>query len=491
MKIDAMSCVFPETLWAGTDHSLAVARMAHARLMSAGPWENNPEADDAEDPCSVDPSLQVEDPDAEPPWNYEVQGNVGVITIRGPLVNNDCDWNEYLGVTSYNDIREAAVYGANDNVDALLMCIDSGGGAVSGCSDTARMIRMISEKVKPVYAFSDGTMASAAYWIGSAAKQVYNSDTAILGSVGVITSHMEYSKMYKDMGIGAEVLRAGEFKALANSLEPLTPKARDQIKEQLDGAYGVFISTVAEHRNVTLAVADQQMGQGREFFGIKAVTSGLSDGVSSFDAVISKIQASLDSGAQSSSNSFNSNLDTSPMKRALTVTQIAALAAGATITAEKPPVVEEVKAPVTTAVVVDPPLTAAVAVVEPPQDNAVLAFVQGQLGAAQTEVVNLRVALESEKAKTASLQSAQAGLMAIAAASIRNMRIALNMPNTEYAGLGAEAVVAEHASMNAAFTKAFQAGGVAAPSDTQTEASPVADANRLARVAATMGAKAK
>ena len=142
---------FPEVLWAGTEHSLALAMEAHDRMM-AGAFSDDEEDDD----------------DDEVPFNYSVQGDVGIIAIKGSLTNRDVWYNRYLGVTSYADIRKALMYAASSDVKAIVLDIDSGGGAVSGVADAGNLIKLIDQSVKPIYSFTDGAMCSAAAaWDGS------------------------------------------------------------------------------------------------------------------------------------------------------------------------------------------------------------------------------------------------------------------------------------------------------------------------------------
>jgi ClpP class serine protease len=114
---------FPEALWAGTEHSLSVAAEAHD-VMMAGMFDQ---------PASPVAAA------ADVPYNFSMDGDVGVISIHGPLVNSDSPYNQYRGVTSYADIRRAMVYAATQEaVQAIVLDINSGGGSVSGCAASTR-----------------------------------------------------------------------------------------------------------------------------------------------------------------------------------------------------------------------------------------------------------------------------------------------------------------------------------------------------------------
>ena len=184
-----------DELWAGTEASLDAFLKAQEKSLDL-------KASDYDD--------DDDDEDESIPHLLEVHGNVGVVSIKGPLTNSDSFWNRLFGITSYNDIRAAIIAAASDTeVNAILLDIDSGGGAVNGVMDTASLIRMVNDKVKPVVSFSDGTMASAAYWLGMSAGEVNVSRTAVAGSIGVITTHMEKSKMLKDEGTRSLLARVG------------------------------------------------------------------------------------------------------------------------------------------------------------------------------------------------------------------------------------------------------------------------------------------
>ncbi len=468
--------IFPELIWLGTNHSLDVARDIHGRLMAgtlqAGMFDQDDKTEDK-------------------PFNYSLQGDVGIISITGSLTNKDAWYNRYLGITSYNDIRVALDFAARDaSAKEILLYIDSGGGSVAGVSDTAELIKQIDAKVKPVYSFSDGVMASAAYWLGSSARKVYNSDTALMGSIGVIMTHLEYSKQLKDAGIGVNVLRAGEFKALLNSYEPATKVALEQAGEQLAAAYDIFLTNVAANRGVSKEVVDTKMAQGREFFGAKAVEAGLSDGVLTLDKMVSKMQQRIDKAATPSSNPNNLQNGLNPMKRAMTEQDIAALAAGApALAASVQPTEPEVEQPAAGAAAApeaadDKP--AAVTESQEKKDDGVLAYVQGQLSAAQSEVVDLKVQIKSLEGQLASMKGTHDKLLAIAGGSLRNMKIALNAGALDVSAMSAEAVLAEHEATAKAFHDKFKAGGVAAASDKDAvDSAQKLDPHRMQRIKAT------
>jgi signal peptide peptidase SppA len=429
-----------------------------------------------------------------------VQGDIGVINIRGPLTNRESPLNAVFGITSYGEIRRAVMQAAeNPGVKGILLDIDSGGGAVNGVADTGDLIKAVDRQIKPVWAFTDGTMASAAYWLGSSARQVFASRTSVTGSIGVITTHMEYSKMLKEEGIGVTVVRAGEYKALANSVEPLSSVAQRQLQDQLNAAYEVFIGHVADARGTSVKLADEKMGQGREFFGEQAVTAGLVDGILPFDAVIDRFSNKvLDNRQVTHSNNGQFQQRGPDMKKALTAQQIAALAAGAEQVAAAetvPQAAAEVKQadqqPAAAAAAASEAPAAAAAATETPAAPAaangeLISYLQQQLASSQEQLIDLRMQVKQANETITSMKTCHDGLMAIAVRSIGNMKVALGLPATDASKQSPESLLADHAATAEAFQKAFKAGGVAAVSAAEEpKKTGLIDPHHLRRVQAT------
>ena len=448
--------VFPYQLWAGTDASLDEARAIHAAIQ-----EHAIKAGMLDSGSSADAKTKAE-PDV--PYNFKLIGSVGVVTTRGPLLNNDSPYARYYGATTYPDIQRAMVYAAlHPGVKAIIHDIGSGGGAVSGVEGTATQIATINAKVKPIYSITDDLMASAAYWIGAPASKVYNGKTSIVGSIGVKTTHIEYSKQLENEGVKATTLRAGEFKALADSITPLSAAAEKQIQDQLDAIGNVFADTMANARGVSRPIFDKTMGEGREFVGQGAVDVGLSDGIMTFDALVSSLnQKILDKESKTQQNL------TQPPKRiysmsktALTTQQIAELhAAGPEAIAAALAAAAGEKTAAETAA--EAAAVAAAATNKPAA--GVVEFLQGQVVTLNAQVGSLSAQISAAQAKVAQAEVTIPALLKVVAGSVATMRIALNIAAVDMSAATPEAVLAEHNATATLYEKNFKAGGVAASS---------------------------
>lgn len=179
---------------------------------------------------------------------YQVEGGVATIFIRGLLVPNmpfDCsDW----GITGYNHISEYVNRAdADSNVTQIVLDVDSGGGYVHGI-DTA--CDAIYQATKPVEAFVSGDMYSAAYWLGATADNVTATKTSGIGSIGVLIAHFEHSKRLEKVGIKPTFIRSGKWKAVFNSVEPLTDEQKERLQQEVDETASIFFNHVAYCRDI-------------------------------------------------------------------------------------------------------------------------------------------------------------------------------------------------------------------------------------------------
>jgi len=130
-------------------------------------------------------------------------------------------------------------------------------------------------------------VASAAYYIASAADKIFISgDMPPIGSIGVVTSHIDYSKMDERHGIKETEIYAGKYKRIASYVEPLSQEGREYIQDRVDYIYSIFVNDVAKYRGVSVDTVLKNMADGQIFIGRQALDAGLVDGVSTFDQLL-------------------------------------------------------------------------------------------------------------------------------------------------------------------------------------------------------------
>lgn len=225
---------------------------------------------------------------------YVVHSGVAVVPVSGVIAKKMNMFSDISGGASTQlierDIRAAL---ADPNVNSILLRIDSPGGTVDGTQTLADIIRAANDQ-KPVVAFADGMMASAAYWIGSAAAEIVaSSSTAQIGSIGVVNSHTDISGAEEKQGIKTTEISAGKYKRLASRHAPLSAEGEALLQDQVDQLYTIFVDAVAINRGTSPEQVLTDMADGRVFLAGEARNRGMIDYIASFEATIQNMADGL------------------------------------------------------------------------------------------------------------------------------------------------------------------------------------------------------
>lgn len=216
-------------------------------------------------------------------------GAIAVIKIRGMITQHPV---MSLG-TSTDEIGAALNAAlANDKVDAILLDVDSPGGTIGGIPELADRIAAARD-VKPIVAFANGLMASAAYWLGSQAAEVVATPSGDVGSIGVYMLHEDWSQHLEREGIAITAISAGKYKTEGAPWEPLSAEAEDHFRARVEEAYGWFIKAVARGRGDSQANVRSGYGEGRVLGAAQALKAGLVDRVATFEETVGRLAAKV------------------------------------------------------------------------------------------------------------------------------------------------------------------------------------------------------
>lgn len=214
---------------------------------------------------------------------YELVGGVAVIPVTGPIVREQ-GWYG-TGQDAVASSLKAAL--ADPSARAILFDITSPGGVVAGTKELADAIAEARTK-KHCAAYANGLCTSAAYWLASATGTVYAPLTATVGSVGVIMSVANYSKLNEKWGVSYTYITGGKWKAVGNGDTPLTDEERQYLQERITALHQIFKADVGRHMGLT---ADPQLwGEAQLLLAQPARELGLvTDIVRDRDAAIRKL----------------------------------------------------------------------------------------------------------------------------------------------------------------------------------------------------------
>lgn len=221
---------------------------------------------------------------------YVVQNGTLLIPIKGMLLH-DFGYQLHGWATGYVYIQKAFERGmADGSVQRIAMVIGSGGGEVAGCFDAIdRVFAMRGQK--PVHAFVNEHAYSAAFAWATVADKITVTRTGGVGSVGVVTSHVDVSKMYEKAGIAVTLVHAGEHKVDGNPHEPLPEAVKNRMKARIDGLHTIFVSTVA--RNLALDEQAVRDTEALTYSAEEAVALGFAHEIRAFDEALAAFSGGL------------------------------------------------------------------------------------------------------------------------------------------------------------------------------------------------------
>lgn len=195
-------------------------------------------------------------------------------------------------MTSMSGATSAERFGAqfdelmnSPQVSAIVLDVNSPGGQVSGVEELSQKIYNARGK-KPVVAVVNHMMASAAYWIGTAADEVVMSPSSETGSIGVFAAHQDYSKAVENDGVKVSLISAGKYKVEGNPYEPLSEEARANIQARVDENYKNFLEAIALHRGVSVTTVRNDFGEGRMLTAKQAVAVGMADRIGTLEDTV-------------------------------------------------------------------------------------------------------------------------------------------------------------------------------------------------------------
>lgn len=213
-------------------------------------------------------------------------GAVAVLTLAGVMAPKANLFTRISGgISTQLAARQVQSMHSDPRVRSVILALDSPGGSAFGVPALAEAVRALAAD-KPTVAVSEGMMASAAYWVGSAANALFAEGTSdMVGSIGVVMTH----DFEPRAGRVTTEITAGRYKRIASPDKPLTDEGRAYLQQQVDHLYSVFVDAVAEHRGVSAGEVLDHMADGRIFIGQQAVDHGLVDGIATVDAIAERL----------------------------------------------------------------------------------------------------------------------------------------------------------------------------------------------------------
>lgn len=195
--------------------------------------------------------------------NIPIGEKVALVRIEGMITD------------SKDTVDEIKEYAKDPSIKAIVMRIDSPGGAVAPSQEIYEEIRKTVKKKKVVVSMGS-VAASGGYYIASPATKIVANPGTLTGSIGVIMEIPNLEGLMNKLGIKTEVVKSGKHKDMASIFRGIKKEDREILQNVLDNVHEQFIKAVSEGRKM-LYDDVKQIADGRIFTGEQALKAGLVD----------------------------------------------------------------------------------------------------------------------------------------------------------------------------------------------------------------------
>lgn len=197
---------------------------------------------------------------------------VALIRVEGPIFD------------SKNTIDELKEHLKDPSIKAIIMRIDSPGGAVAPSQEIYEEVRKAVTKKKIVVSMGS-VAASGGYYIASPATRIVANPGTLTGSIGVIMEIPNFTGLMNKLGIKSEVVKSGRHKDIASVFRGIKKEDREILQNVLDNVHDQFILAVAEGRKMLLEDV-RKIADGRIFTGEQALKAGLIDEIGNLEDAV-------------------------------------------------------------------------------------------------------------------------------------------------------------------------------------------------------------
>ncbi|MDF1577713.1 MAG: signal peptide peptidase SppA [Desulfurivibrionaceae bacterium] len=199
-------------------------------------------------------------------------GKIGVVEIRGIIASPE------------EAIKQLTSFRENRNIAAIVLRIESPGGAVGASQEIFEEVKRTS-RAKPVVASMGSIAASGGYYAALGANRIVASPGTLTGSIGVIIKFANFAEIFKKIGYKSEVIKSGLMKNIGSPGRSMTEAERELIQAIIDNVHGQFVTAVSEGRDLPEEKV-RELADGRIFSGEQALQAGLIDQFGNFNDAV-------------------------------------------------------------------------------------------------------------------------------------------------------------------------------------------------------------
>ncbi|OGV31788.1 MAG: signal peptide peptidase SppA [Legionellales bacterium RIFCSPHIGHO2_12_FULL_35_11] len=201
--------------------------------------------------------------------------HVGLIDIKGEILDSQFSSSDSLMKSLANAYH-------NKGLQAVILRIDSPGGSPVQADYMYNALKYFMKKYPNIktYAVCVDSCASAAYYVASAADEIYANPTSMVGSIGVVYNGFGFVDLINKLGISRRLITSGQNKGFMDQFSPVNPNQEKDLQDMLNLIHQQFINQVKAGRGSRLKI-DPNTFSGLIWTGEQAKQMGLIDGFAS------------------------------------------------------------------------------------------------------------------------------------------------------------------------------------------------------------------
>ena len=208
-----------------------------------------------------------------------VGARIGIIEAKGTIGEGGP-----TGIEADKIVKLLKKYEKDDDIRAIVIRVDSPGGAVAPSQEIHDAIKRVKARKKVVVSMGN-LAASGGYYISAPADKIFAEPGTLTGSIGVIFMHFNVRRLLETVKIEETTLKSGKYKDTLSPFRAVQDTDREEIQGISDDVYGQFVKAVAEGRNLPEARV-REIAEGRIYTGRRAKELKLVDELGGMDDAV-------------------------------------------------------------------------------------------------------------------------------------------------------------------------------------------------------------
>lgn len=201
---------------------------------------------------------------------------IGVIEITGPISD------------SKQTVADLQKFARNDAIKAIVVRIDSPGGAVAPSQEMFQAVKQAAEK-KPLAVSMGSVAASGGYYIALGAPHIFANPGTVTGSIGVISQMFNVQGLLETIQVDVTTLKTGPYKDTGSPFREFTETDRRYFDTLITDIYEQFVGDVAQARGLEVK-AVREVADGRVFTGRQALKHKLIDELGTMEDAVAWVK---------------------------------------------------------------------------------------------------------------------------------------------------------------------------------------------------------